>query len=54
MVGASFELATSAAQWLFGGRSEAAAAPMRTIVDGCKVLGFRLARRREFDPGPDP
>ena len=25
---------------------------MLTIVEGCKVLGFRLARRREFDPAP--
>jgi hypothetical protein len=52
MVGAAFELAASAAQWLFGEDAEPAAAAMRTIVDGCKVLGFRLARRREFDPAP--
>jgi hypothetical protein len=52
MVGAAFELAASSAQWLFAGDAEDAAAAMRTIVDGCKVLGFRLARRREFDPGP--
>ena len=53
MVGAAYELAASAAEWLFGEADAAAAAgPMRAIVDGCKVLGFRLARRREFDPGP--
>jgi hypothetical protein len=53
MVGASFELAASSAQWLFGeAEAENAAAAMRSIVDGCKVLGFRLARRREFDPTP--
>jgi hypothetical protein len=52
MVGAAYELAASAAEWLFGDQAEPAAASMRTIVDGCKVLGFRLARRREFDPGP--
>ena len=23
---------------------------MGRIVDGCKVLGFKLARRRPFDP----
>ena len=50
MVGAAFELAASSAQWLFGQDAQPAAAAMRTIVDGCKVLGFRLARRREFDP----
>ena len=52
MVGAAYELAASAAEWLFAGDAAPAAAAMRTIVDGCKVLGFRLARRREFDPGP--
>jgi hypothetical protein len=52
MVGAAFELAASSAQWLLAGDAEDATAAMRTIVDGCKVLGFRLARRREFDPGP--
>ncbi len=52
MVGAAYELAASATEWLLGDDAERAAAPMRTIVDGCKVLGFRLARRREFDPGP--
>jgi len=52
MVGAAYELAATAAKWLFGDDAEPAAAAMRTIVDGCKVLGFRLARRREFDPGP--
>ena len=53
MVGAAFELAASSALWLFGdAAAESAAAAMRTIVDGCKVLGFRLARRREFDPAP--
>jgi hypothetical protein len=52
MVGAAYELAATAAQWLFADDAARAAAAMRTIVDGCKVLGFRLARRREFDPGP--
>ena len=27
-------------------------AAMREIVEGCKVLSFRLARRRAFDPAP--
>jgi hypothetical protein len=51
MVGAAYELAATAAEWLFADDAVRAAAAMRTIVDGCKVLGFRLARRREFDPG---
>jgi hypothetical protein len=25
---------------------------MGEIVDGCKALSFRLARRRAFDPAP--
>jgi hypothetical protein len=52
MVGAAFELAATQAEWLLGAEATACAMPMRTIVEGCKVLGFRLARRREFDPGP--
>ena len=47
MVGAAFELAAAQAEWLLGARGRGApATAMRTIVDGCKVLGFRLARRR--------
>ena len=52
MVGAAFELASSSAEWLFGEAAAPAVASMQAIVDGCKVLGFRLARRREFDPVP--
>jgi Domain of unknown function (DUF1839) len=52
MVGAAYELAATQAEWLFGKRGAPAGAAMRAIVDGCKVLGFRLARRREFDAGP--
>jgi hypothetical protein len=52
MVGAAFELAAAHAQWLAGADAARAAAAMQGIVDGCKVLGFRLARRREFDPAP--
>jgi hypothetical protein len=37
---------------MFGERGARAATAMNTIVDGCKVLGFRLARRRTFDTGP--
>jgi hypothetical protein len=52
MVGAAFELATSATVWLHGADGAVAAAAMTRIVDGCKLLGFRLARRRPFDPQP--
>jgi hypothetical protein len=50
MAGAAFELTSSHAAWLLG----ASAAPVQVataeIVDGCKALGFRLARRRPFEP----
>jgi hypothetical protein len=52
MVGAAFELAATATDWLLGAEAARAVAAMGTIVEGCKVLGFRLARRREFDPVP--
>lgn len=52
MVGAAFELAAAQSDWLLAADASSPAAPMRTIVDGCKVLGFRLARRRPFDPAP--
>jgi uncharacterized protein DUF1839 len=52
MVGAAFELAAAQAEWLLASDATRSVAAMRTIVDGCKVLGFRLARRRPFDPGP--
>jgi len=50
MAGAGFELLASHVDWLLGGAGEPAAAAMARIVDGCKVLGFKLARRRPFDP----
>ncbi len=52
MVGAAFELAAAQVDWLLAAGASSPATPMRTIVDGCKVLGFRLARRRPFDPAP--
>jgi Domain of unknown function (DUF1839) len=51
MAGSGFEIAADHAEWLLGDGAEPAAAPFREIVDGCKALSFRLARRREFDPG---
>jgi hypothetical protein len=52
MVGAAFELASSHVEWLLGQEAEDAMAAMREIVDGCKVLGFKLARRRAFEHAP--
>ena len=58
MAGSGFELLASEAEWLFGadgasgGPAGDAVAAMREIVDGCKVLSLRLARRRAFDPAP--
>ncbi len=52
MVGAAFELAASAVEWLLGAEADPSVRAMSGIVEGCKVLGFRLARRRPFDPRP--
>ncbi len=54
MAGSGFELLASQATWLFGSDGPAgdAVAAMGEIVDGCKLLSLKLARRRAFDPGP--
>jgi Domain of unknown function (DUF1839) len=52
MAGSAFEIAAAHARWLLGADGESAAEAMGEIVDGCKALSFRLARRREFDPQP--
>lgn len=52
MAGSAFELAASHAQWLLGEHGARATAAMGEIVGACKVLGFKLARRRPFDPEP--
>jgi len=52
MVGSAFELAASHVEWLLGDDGAAAVEPMRRIVDGSKVLSFKLARRRPFDAEP--
>jgi len=61
MVGSGFELLSAEVEWLFGaGGSESGAggpasdavAAMGEIVDGCKLLSLKLARRRAFDPAP--
>ena len=52
MAGAGFELCGSHVDWLFGENGAAASAATARIVEGSKLLGFKLARRREFDPEP--
>ncbi len=49
MAGSAFELAISHVQWLLGAQSGEIVAPMAEIVNGCKALSFRLARRRPFE-----
>lgn len=50
MAGAGFELLASHVDWLLGDEGAPATAAMARIVEGCKLLGFKLARRRPFDP----
>jgi hypothetical protein len=50
MAGAGFELLGSHVDWLLGADGAAATGAMARIVEACKLLGFKLARRRPFDP----
>jgi hypothetical protein len=52
MVGSAFEVGGSHVNWLLGDAGATAATAMGQIVDGCKILSFKLARRRAFDPEP--
>jgi hypothetical protein len=52
MVGSAFELLADHIDWVLGDEGTRAAASFREIVDGTKIVSFRLARRRTFDPGP--
>jgi Domain of unknown function (DUF1839) len=52
MVGAAFELLGDHLRWLAGDRAADAVAAIERIVAGTKVVSFRLARRRPFDPEP--
>jgi Domain of unknown function (DUF1839) len=52
MAGSAFEIAADYARWLFGPDAGEIGTVMAEIVDGCKALSFRLARRRSFDPDP--
>lgn len=50
MAGSAFEVAASHVDWLLGEEGAPASAAFGRVVEGCKVLSFRLARRRAFDP----
>ena len=50
MAGSAFEVARNQAEWLLGDAAEGAAQALQRIVEGCKILSFRLARRRAFEP----
>jgi hypothetical protein len=52
MAGSAFELASAHVDWLLGDEGAPATAALGRIVGGCKVLSFKLARRRAFDPAP--
>ncbi len=52
MVGSAFEAGASHVRWLLGDEAAAAAEAMGRIVEGCKLMSFKLARRRAFDPEP--
>lgn len=51
MAGSAFEILRDHASWLLGsGEAETVSEQLQCIVDGCKALSFRMARRRPFDP----
>ena len=52
MAGSAFEVAATHVEWLLGEEGARACDALSEIVEACKALSFRLARRREFDPGP--
>jgi hypothetical protein len=52
MAGSAFEAAASYVDWLAGAAGASAGAALARIVEGCKALSFRLARRRPFEPEP--
>jgi Domain of unknown function (DUF1839) len=52
MAGSAFELAAAYVDWLLDEQGAPAAEALGRIVGGCKLLSFKLARRRAFDPEP--
>jgi Domain of unknown function (DUF1839) len=49
MVGSAFEVGASHVEWVLGEAAAPAVSAMQAIVDRCKILSFKLARRRPFD-----
>jgi hypothetical protein len=52
MAGSAFEAAGSHVGWLLGDAGAEAREVIEEIVEGCKTLSFRLARRRPFEHEP--
>ncbi|MEO5884161.1 MAG: DUF1839 family protein [Candidatus Limnocylindrales bacterium] len=52
LAGAGFELLADHVDWLCGSDGAEAATALRRVVETSKMLGFKLARRRTFDPTP--
>jgi len=52
MVGSAFEIAASHVDWLLGPEGRPTVDALMQVVEGSKTLSFKLARRKEFDPGP--
>jgi hypothetical protein len=52
MAGSAFEAAGSHVQWLLGDAGAGACEALSRVVEGCKALSFRLARRRAFEHEP--
>jgi Domain of unknown function (DUF1839) len=51
MAGSAFEVAGTHVEWLLGDAARPASQALGRIAEGCKILSFRLARRRAFEPG---
>ena len=50
LAGSGFEALGSYIDWLFGSDAGDAGEAIAAFIDACKILSFRLARRRDFDP----
>jgi hypothetical protein len=50
MAGSAFEVAATHVDWVLADDGADASAALLRIVEGCKALSFRLARRRPFEP----
>jgi hypothetical protein len=52
MAGSAFELCASHLDWLLADRARTVSGSLRQIVDACKLLSLKLARRRPFESRP--